>query len=145
MMPVCVISALAPRIRAMPKSMILIAATSPPERYRLPGLRSRWTKPERCIAPSAPATVRPSSTVSLMVSSRRASRSRSVSPASHSIARNASPAPVVPCATYRTMPGCESSESTRASRANRSAMPIMSAAWSTLSATVPPACPSRAR
>src|SRR5262249_29318685 len=83
------------------------------------------------------ATRRARRSVSATVSPSRAMRRESSSPSSHSMAMYASPAWVVPCATYFTIPGCRSSERTRASRAKRSRLSLH-APWRTLRAIIVP-------
>ncbi len=109
--------------RATPKSTILIASTDPPASITFPGLTSRWTIPAACAAASARAIPSPQRAVSSTESAACPIRSRSEGPSIHSIARYASSsfAPS-PCATYRTIPGCESPASTEISRSNRAAL-----------------------
>jgi hypothetical protein len=129
---------------AIPKSSTFTRSMSPSTRNRFEGFRSRCTTPPACAKESASATRVPSLTVSLTDSAPRLKRSDKSSPSSHSMARNGSPAGPTPCATYRTMAGWRSSESTSISRAKRPLCADFSPSI-TLTATASPVTRSKAR
>jgi hypothetical protein len=106
--------------RATPKSTSLGRSSAPPGSITLPGFTSRCTTPAAC-APASPraipsAQAAASSTESVLL----ATRSRSDGPSIHSITRYAPAGSAErPCATYRTIPGCDRRASTAISRSKR--------------------------
>ncbi len=74
-------------MRAMPKSNNLTRRISPPGKNMFPGLISRCTIPRTCAAPKPLATPCARSSTSSMRSGPSSSRSISVCPSSHSIAK----------------------------------------------------------
>ncbi len=100
--------------------------------------------PCACATVRASVARRISTRLSSTVRAFLESRSARSSPSRSSITRKDRPSAVSPCATYRTIPGCDRSESSRASRRNRSAAPSVTRSR-TFNATGSPPSRSAAR